>query len=368
MKKVVILCPYSYPSACGIWKRVWDDAQALKSDGYNVEIYTSNILKGTTTKLESRENLEGIDIYRFKVWLSMGGTSMFWFPIIKLLKTNADIIHTHGYRHPHSIMSLLIGKLTRKKVLLTTHGPFKKDPRRSFFLKFIDFLYDWLIGWWEIRLYDLIIRVSEWENSHIKKIGRKDSLLIPNGINNEFFENIPTRDRPLKKLAFIGRIDPVKRVEWVKDIAEKLPEFKFEVLGPAQGYSEEIISDLKQTRQNYNYDAKNYTTEEQIALLDKSDIYLFPSIRESFGMTALEAMARGCIVVSTATLGVSEYLVDKQNGYLANSEKQMIKAIRYVYKNWDKQKKLIDNAKITAAQYNRRKLQKDLIKVYKTFT
>lgn len=362
---VTTLPPYSTPSACGIWQRVSYDVTILKSNGYEIEILSSNIVKGTGKKSSNFGHYKGIPIHRFKVFLKLGGTSMFWFPFFKLLKERPKIIHTHGYRHPHSIQALLAGKLTGSKVILTTHGPFNKDKRRPLYLKVIDSLYDILIGWWELKLYDRIIRISDWELPYLKKLGasNKKTLLMPNGINDEIF--IEEKDLVKKKIAgnrisFIGRVDPVKRVEWVTAAAEKLPEKNFEILGPLQGY-ESFSSDLE----NVTIRLESYDKEMMKELLDRTDIYLFPSIRESFGMTALEAMARGCIVIASNTLGVREYLVDGENGFIVNSREEMSEKIKFLYENWDQMDEIRKNGYRTAERYKQSEVGKKLLILYK---
>ncbi|MDQ7021100.1 MAG: glycosyltransferase [Candidatus Dojkabacteria bacterium] len=212
MKKILILTPYSKPSACGIWQVAFNNAVSLKKAGNIVEIFSSNILKGTKEKLTKNDEFEDIKVKRFKVWFKLGGTSMFWFPILSIIKTKPAIIHTHGYRHPHSLQALIIGKLLRKKVLLTTHGPFDKDSRRSIFLKFMDKTYDILIGWWELKLYDKVIRVADWEKPYLKKllVSEGKQVTIPNSIDDKFFENSKVNSSRTNRVFFMGRVDTVK--------------------------------------------------------------------------------------------------------------------------------------------------------------
>ena len=49
-------------------------------------------------------------------------------------------------------------------------------------------------------------------------------------------------------------------------------------------------------------------------LLQKSDIYVDTSYSEGFGLTALEAMAAGCIPIVSDSFGVRDYLINKKNG------------------------------------------------------
>lgn len=53
---------------------------------------------------------------------------------------------------------------------------------------------------------------------------------------------------------------------------------------------------------------------------DKIDILLMPSRSEGFGLTAVEGMARGCVVVASDTGGLPEVVVDGEAGLLHREE------------------------------------------------
>lgn len=53
---------------------------------------------------------------------------------------------------------------------------------------------------------------------------------------------------------------------------------------------------------------------------DRMDIVLMPSRSEGFGLTAIEAMANGCVVVASRTGGLPEVVRDREVGLLHTSE------------------------------------------------
>ena len=54
------------------------------------------------------------------------------------------------------------------------------------------------------------------------------------------------------------------------------------------------------------------------ALYSMADVYVNPSLQESFGYTILESMLCGTPVVAFRTGAVSELVAHKENGYLAD--------------------------------------------------
>lgn len=361
---VLILAPYSYPSACGIWKRVYNDAVVLQKKGHFVTIFTSNIVKGTSKTSEKYSNLDGIEIYRFPIILKLGGTAMIWLFFRKLVNFKPDIIHTHGYRHPHSLFSLVLGKVLGKKVIITTHAPFKKDPRRSVFLKFIDKLYDALFGWWELRLYNKVISISKWEKPFLKRRGVKKSKYIPNGIEKEFIHFKPKdKKEPSDRIIFMGRLDPVKRVEWIVQAAQNLEDKHFVLYGPLQGYSNETLKNWEAIP-NLEIISRKYEKHDFIKWVSESDIYVLPSIRESLGITLLEAMALGVVPIASNALGPMDIIENNENGFIIHSPRELIEAIVNIYTNWDEMHTPSKNAKKTSNLYDGEKLGEELVRLY----
>jgi glycosyltransferase involved in cell wall biosynthesis len=65
-------------------------------------------------------------------------------------------------------------------------------------------------------------------------------------------------------------------------------------------------------------------TREQIrALLAESDLFMSPTVRESFGLAALEARCAGVPVVAMAASGVAELIEHGREGLLARSDEEL---------------------------------------------
>ena len=60
--------------------------------------------------------------------------------------------------------------------------------------------------------------------------------------------------------------------------------------------------------------------EKLVSYYDRIDILLMPSRSEGFGLTAIEGMARGCVVVAAHTGGLPEVIRDGEVGLLHKPE------------------------------------------------
>jgi glycosyltransferase involved in cell wall biosynthesis len=255
-----------------------------------------------------------------------------------------------------------IAKKNKIPVCITPHGPFEKDNKRSKIFKIIDFLYDKFIGVWELKRYTCVISISKWELKYLESFNVENIELIPNGINSLFLEKklkLSKKDKVKNKVLYMGRVDPVKRLDWIQYAASKLSDINFLIKGPFQDF------EVESTSENLKVENKVFTAQELIKDLDDSDIFVLPSIRESFGIVLIEAMARGKLVISSDTKGANDIIENGVNGFIVINENELVEAIEYSYEHWDKLLSIRENAISTANQYNEEHTVKNLSSTYK---
>lgn len=147
----------------------------------------------------------------------------------------------------------------------------------------------------------------------------KKSFVIPNGLESFWLENIadPKKLQNPKELRLlcVGKIDANKNAKTVLDAIRILEKrgisAKLTIIG--QVVDAKVQKELSEYK---NTEILPYMTKEQlIDYYRKSDIYVMPSIRESFGRVYAEAMTQGLPVVFTRGQGFDGQFTDGEVGY-----------------------------------------------------
>jgi len=134
---------------------------------------------------------------------------------------------------------------------------------------------------------------------------RFSPVFIPNGLDLQRFERLPSRaearrllrlDPNAPLLVWVGKVVPIKRVEWILEILRELPEARFAAVG---GYSEEHYGDqyYRVLRARYSDVMARAIFPGEVMLpevdryLAAADVFVFPSLFEGMPNAVMEAMA-----------------------------------------------------------------------------
>ena len=109
-----------------------------------------------------------------------------------------------------------------------------------------------------------------------------------------------------------------------------------------EGFELTVIGDGKERKNLEKIDKNVIFTgrlphDEVMAKMRKSDVFVLPSVGETFGMVYLEAMASGCITVCTKGDGIDGIIKDRENGFLTEPNSENIKETLLNIKNLTKE-------------------------------
>ena len=99
--------------------------------------------------------------------------------------------------------------------------------------------------------------------------------------------------------------------------------------------------------------------EEVLKKMRESDIFILPSVNETFGMVYLEAMASGCITVCTKGDGVDGIIRDGENGFTTETDK-VKETLRKIIDYPDKAK-IVENTYNTVLMYNDKRMAENYL-------
>jgi len=161
--------------------------------------------------------------------------------------------------------------------------------------------YNSLIAWIARTLADKtkpIIANSSWIAEHVKRVyGNQRVYVVHPPVNVEELSSIGG-DRGRIVLT-VSRIDWVKKVWEIPDIARLVPEADFYLVG-STGPSSKLVLNLLEERakglKNFNIET-DVPRKRIIELMSQASIYLHPPHAEHFGIAIAEAAAAGLVPV-----------------------------------------------------------------------
>ncbi len=186
-----------------------------------------------------------------------------------------------------------------------THYSGVTDQYNNRFLRAFSRFYFNCADWVMFRYADLVLGNSEAMVELALSLGAKraevmGTLLPVTSLNKPV---VPARE-VLGNVIFAGRLAPEKRVHWIVEAAEALPDIGFTIAGDGP-----LADDVRAASDRLpNLTWLGWVSRSQLLdAMDAADMLVLPSVVESFGTVALEAMARQRLVLVTPTCGIVEW-------------------------------------------------------------
>ena len=205
------------------------------------------------------------------------------------------------------------------------------------------------------------VTISQWCKDWLEKDFGQKVKYAPNGIDLNKFEFRERKFGGKIKILIEGNSDDYyKNVDESFKIVEKLDRSKYEIV---------YLSYQGQPKKWYRVDKfyHRVPNDEVGKIYSECDILLKTSILESFSYPPLEMMATGGYVVAVPNEGNKEYLKDGENClfYEQGDVDKAVEKIEKIVDDADLRKKLVDNSKKVVASRDWKKLEKEVLGLYK---
>lgn len=175
---------------------------------------------------------------------------------------------------------------------------------------------------------------KKYEKSWHKEISLSDYFIVPSEIVSEslifsgvkrenifkcpygtYFE-VRRREHIVKnriEVLYVGNITQMKGIFYLLEAVSRLPEEKFHLT--IVGKYDESWELLKKYKNKVCF--TGYVMHEEVRnYLEMSDVFVFPSLGDSFGLAVLEALSYGLPVICSDHAGAADAITNGKNGFI----------------------------------------------------
>ena len=365
--KIALCTEIMYP-LYGVERRVYELGMRLPKYGMEVEIYTSTsrdrfkklkIIKVSHTTITNppKRNYAFCIDYVFNLFK-------------QLMKRDYDLVHAEG--HMSLIPCSAAAFMRKKPSVATIHDLYLSHWGKMY--KSAASLAGMPFEVASCRMpFDRILTV----NSSIKnkmtvilKMNKKKIDILHSGIDTKYIDSIKGNKKD-DSIVYVGRLVPQKNVNMlIRAYASLDPvirkKHQLKIIG--EGSEKPKLEALaKSLGAKVNFAGKIERHEDVIREVKAASLFVLPSRRESFGITIMESMLSGVPVISTATEGPMDHIINGETGFLVGVDdtKELAKSMEGVLTNKNLYNRLSKNGRVYAANHDWENIAKNVAAVYK---
>jgi len=335
--KILQVIPFFTPARGGSVIAPYCLSKELSKKGHDVTIITTDF----EFDEEYAKSLDDVRVIPFKCTANLG-LFLYSPKMKKWLRDNIknyDVVHMHNFRSYQNNIIHNYAKRFGVPYVLQAHGSLPRIVEKQRLKK----LYDLIWGYKILRDASKVIALTKVEKEQYKDMSVDEDKIeiIPNGIDFSRYKNLPKKEEfkgkyklkdTEKIVLYLGRIHKIKGinllVEAFSDLTKELDGIKLVIVGPDDGF----LSALKKKIDDLNIDDKILFTgplfeREKLSAYIDADVFVLPSIYETFPNSVLEACACGVPVIVTKSCGISDFV--EKIGYVVEYDREQLRNILF---------------------------------------
>ncbi len=355
--KVLQVIPYFVPAwdYGGPLRGCYTLSRELVKRGHEVTVFTTDALNETQRVSIKEEILDGIQVKRFRnlnnyiAYRHNISTPVRMCITTGLKIKTLDIIHIREYRTLTNIFICQYALKHHIPYILQAHGSLPRIIAKQK----LKYVYDILVGYRILRNATKVIALTPLEAEEYESMGvnREKIEIVPNGVVLSEFDTLPEKGRFRRKygisdnhkiILFVGRIHVKKRLDVLSKafaiLLSKIATTKLVIIGPDDGYLptvKKLINELR-LEEKVLLLGPLYDVEKLEAYVD-ADVFVLPTIHDTFPNTILESCACGTPVIVTDRCQIKDEIIGKAGLVTSCDKDELAEAIM----------RILDDAKLS---------------------
>lgn len=359
--KILAITPTFFPQLGGMEVMVLELAIHMRDLGISMDVAHISL----NYKSLSTETMQGIKVIRVPFY---GNRFIGLAPALMSLAKNYDLLHVHD---PQMLAITSNVKLlcAHKPALLSTHGGFHHTNQYALFKK----IYEQTFLRSTLRHYRRVLASSVGDEDYFRNYS-DDVELCSNGVNVEKFSRANKwKSKSPNRWIYWGRLSKNKRVDLIIDYVAKAKALGYFIDLMICGRDfDNVSSELKNKVTDLGLEAQIKFVEfldDNLLLneLNGRGVFITASEHEGFGLSLVEAMAAGLIVVCRNMIPLNSFIQLGESGFFLDfdeTESDMIVLNRLLTLD-DLQAELIsNNARLASAKYDWKNAAQQFLRHY----
>ena len=306
-------------------QKIHDLSRGLVQRGHRVQVVTFH----STQRTAAQSEWDGIEV-RYLPWLGWGERQV---PLdlgsLAAAVRESDVVHTYGLYNLVCPAAALLALRAGRPYVLEPLGMYTPRARKLWAKR----VYNRLFTSWMSRHAARVIATSPGEMAELAGLVDSRRLVLRrNGIDIDLYRTLPPAERfrtshgildGERVILYVGRISPIKNLELLVRAFEaaSLEQARLVLVGPA--LEPDYLQKLVDLIGELNLEGRVLLTgplygEDKLCALAAADLFVLPSLMESYGNAAAEAVAAGVPVLLTEGCGIAPQ-VDGRAGMVVSA-------------------------------------------------